>query len=502
MKNYIIKYVLIASILFAGCSDLVEELKGETSRGSIGESDMDALMEGMYVTLRSPYQGMGAWWALQQATSDETITPTRAGDWDDNGAWRALFLHKWQIDHGTIENVYKVLNSVSYAATDILGYSPTTQQEAEARFVRAFVQFDILDGWGQVPYRDAGEDITLMSRVRQAPEQIDYLIAELDEITSNLPTNSNKLANQDAAKMLKMKIYLNKGAILSRDNPTFDNGDMAQVITLANEIIATNKYSLEANYFDNFAVDNGSSSELIFVSDNVGGTNAGSLQSMWRVTTHYNMNPSGWNGFATLSDFYDKFESTDQRRGGPYPGMTEVGGVNMGFLIGQQYDQNGVALKDRRGNNLSFTREVSLIERGNNLEVTGIRVMKYEPDYVNLSNELPDNEWVFYRYSDVLLMKAEALLRQGNAAEALILVNQVRTARGASLLAAITLDGLLDELGREFFWEAHRRTDLIRFGKYLLEWQEKPADDDNRALWFPIPQSQIGNTNYIQNPGY
>lgn len=502
MKNYIIKLFFLGSILLVGCTDLVEELKGETSRGSIGESNMTALMDGMYVALRSPYQGMGAWWALQQATSDETITPTRAGDWDDNGAWRALFLHKWQSDHGTITNVFKVLNSVSYSATDVLSYSPSTQQEAEARFVRAFVQFDILDGWGQVPYRDPGELVTTIPRVRQAPEQIDYLLSELDEITSNLPTNSSMKANQDAAKMLKMKIYLNKGAILNRENPTFDNADMTQVITLADQIIATNKYSLEENYFDNFAIDNASSSELIFASENIGGTNAGSLQSMWKVTTHYNMNPSGWNGFATLSDFYDKFESIDKRRGGPYAGMTEVGGVHMGFLFGQQYDKNGEALKDRKGNALSFTREVSIIERGNNLEVTGIRVMKYEPDYVNLANELADNEWVFYRYSDVLLMKAEALLRQGNASAALPIVNQVRTARGASVLAAVTLDVLLDELGREFFWEAHRRTDLIRFGKYLLEWQEKPADEDSRALWFPIPQSQIGNTNYIQNPGY
>jgi starch-binding outer membrane protein, SusD/RagB family len=60
---------------------------------------------------------------------------------------------------------------------------------------------------------------------------------------------------------------------------------------------------------------------------------------------------------------------------------------------------------------------------------------------------------------------------------------------------------LLDERGREFFWEGVRRQDLIRFGKFLNPWQEKPTDDP-KYLVFPIPSNQLANPNYTQNPGY
>jgi hypothetical protein len=151
---------------------------------------------------------------------------------------------------------------------------------------------------------------------------------------------------------------------------------------------------------------------------------------------------------------------------------------------------------------LIFTPEVSIIERDpNHLEVAGIRVIKYPIDYANNSSGLPDNDWVYYRYSDVLLMKAEAQLRTAQVAPALALVNSLRTVRGASPYASLTLDNLLDERGREFFWEGVRRQDLIRFGKFLQPWQEKPTDDP-KYLLFPIPDNQLGNTNFTQNPGY
>ena len=99
-------------------------------------------------------------------------------------------------------------------------------------------------------------------------------------------------------------------------------------------------------------------------------------------------------------------------------------------------------------------------------------------------------------------MKAEALLRTGNAAGGLAIVNQIRTARGATPLASLTADNLLDERGRELYWEGWRRNDLIRFGKFLNAWQEKAASTSERLL-FPIPNEQLAvNPNLTQNPGY
>jgi hypothetical protein len=316
---------------------------------------------------------------------------------------------------------------------------------------------------------------------------------------SNLPDGPTNRANKDAAKVLLMKAYLNKGVFADRKAPKFETGDMTQVINLANDLAA--RYTLQPVFFDNFAPNNDVvSSENIWTAENIGGSSSGNVRSRWFCGLHYNQNPSGWNGFTTLSDFYDSYEQNDTRRYYEYPGVFEVGGLNNGFLIGQQYDGAGNALEDRKGNALAYTREVKLKETGNNLEITGIRVMKYVVDYNSGDNV--DNDYVYFRYGDVLLMKAEAMLRNGDSAGALTAVNQIRARSNATPLTSVTLDDILAERGRELCWEGWRRQDLIRFGKFLNAWQEKPASSDERLL-FAIPASALSvNPNLKQNPGY
>ena len=137
------------------------------------------------------------------------------------------------------------------------------------------------------------------------------------------------------------------------------------------------------------------------------------------------------------------------------------------------------------------------------MEVTGIRAYKYPIDFQFDDNGNVDNDYVIFRLGDVLLMKAEALLRTNNAPGALVIVNQLRVNRGASALAALTLDNMIDERGRELYLETWRRQDLIRFGKFLLPMQEKPQTSDAKYLLFPIPNGQLAaNPNLKPNPGY
>ncbi len=506
-----------AILLWTGCTKLEEKLQGQATDEQVGGSggSADALLRGAYNSMRLPYQSNDQVFALSEMSTDELIAPTRGGDWDDNGAWRVIHAHAWDGDNIHIRDCFNNLGGVIYTATNLLQFNPSAQQAAEARFLRAFAMFSMLDLYDQVPYRDPGEKVTEASRVRAGTEALDYIISELNDIMAALPdvgaANLNVTkANKDAARVLLMKCYLNKGVFANRAAPTFDNADMGQVVALADQIINSGKYTFSDNYFDNFSPRNGAlSKENIFTAENQGGVDAGGLNAIWHTVMHYNQNPSGWNGWTTLSDFYNKFEAGDKRRGVAYV-VTADGGpanpgnrVNVGFLIGQQYDlKTDAPLKDRTGALLIFTPEVNTIETGGNLEQTGIRVVKYSPDFTNDGNGKVNNDFVYYRYPDVLLMKAEALARQGNTGGALPLVNQVRTARGAAALGSVTLDQLLDERGREFYWEASRRLDLIRFGKFLLPWQEKPTDDP-KYLLFPIPSQQLAvNPNLKKNPGY
>jgi hypothetical protein len=424
-----------------------------------------------------------------------------------------LHSHQWDANHGFLADTYRDLGRVVFSATDLLRFSPTPQQAAEGRFLRAMAMFSLVDGWDQVPYRENTADPEEVPKVRKGTAALDFVISELQAIIPNLPAGPANRANKDAARALLMKCFLNKGVYANRATPTFASADMNQVIALADQIMtSTRNYSLASNFFDNFAPNNDAiATEVIWSGENIGGSSSGNVRSRWFCTLHYNQNPSGWNGFTTLSDFYDKFEAADKRRGGnAYPGMTQ--GVLPGFLIGQQFNGSGAPLTDRTGAPLAFTRAVKSVEVGANLEVTGIRVVKYPIDYASGDNS--NNDYVYFRIADVILMKAEAILRGGTAtpnpaafgggSTALAQVNFLRThvSRSASALGALTLDNLIDERGRELYWEGWRRNDLIRFGKFLAPWQEKPASGPERLL-FPIPaRSLAANPNLTQNPGY
>ena len=135
----------------------------------------------------------------------------------------------------------------------------------------------------------------------------------------------------------------------------------------------------------------------------------------------------------------------------------------------------------------------------------GLRVIKYliRPD---AQRDQAGTDFIFFRFADALLMKAEAHFRKGETGQALTIVNQIRATdpnnRGASPLASITEQDLLNERGRELYWEGWRRQDLIRFGVFTTAWEWKPVSGVHRVM-FPIPQRALDtNPNLVQIKGY
>lgn len=524
MKLRSLLYIALVGSLVAGnysCTKLNEEFRGELEEGDAANVDPGALLITAYNSLNTPYQQEQRW-VMQEISSDAAMAPTRGGDWDDNGMHRAIHLHTWNADNAYMNNTFVSLGTVIYNASAVLSYNPTAQQRAEARFVRALAIFDLLDLYGIATIRDGEsfEDFRVPPKVMQPQEAIDYIISELEEIISTLPDNGPTaayIANRNAAKTLLMKVYLNKGTFLNRQSPTFAAEDMNKVITLAKEITASGKYTISGvgKYFDNFAPDNDvKSTENIYTLFNKNGERGGNVDRTWNTIAHYNLNPGGWNGWCTLSDYYDKFDASDERRGiyYDYPADTTSNRTknfhrqNVGFFAGQQYNwstNQPLMARNPATAPLSFAREVTIRTSGATLETAGIRPMKYAFDYAVTGQR--NNDWVVFRYADVLLMHAEAILRggAGTAAEALTLVNSIRSSRGVVDFTALTLDNLLDERARELYWEGWRRQDLIRFNKFLDAWQEKEADPDPKTLVYPIPSQQIAvNPNLTQNPGY
>jgi len=523
MKLKSLLYIALVSSFATGlvsCTKLTEEFKGELEEGGASNINPDDLLITAYTSLNVPYQQEQRW-VLQEISTDAAMAPTRGGDWDDNGMHRAIHLHTWNADNGYMNNTFVSLGTSIYNATNVLNYNPNPQQAAEARFIRALAMFDMLDLYGVVPIREgaSAEDFRTPPEVLQPQAAIDYLIKDLNEILPNLPDKGSReayIANKNAAKVLLMKIHLNKGTFLNRQAPTFDVEDMNKVISLAQEITNSTMYSVAApgKYFDNFAPNNDElSTENIFTLFNKNGERGGNVDRTWNTIAHYNLNPGGWNGWCTLSDYYDKFSANDERRGIYYEYSADTTSnrtkgyhrQNVGFFAGQQYNwSTNRPLMARNPANapLVFTREVTIRTSGPTLETAGIRPMKYAFDYGVTGQR--NNDWVVFRYSDVLLMQAEAILRggAGSTSDALALVNEIRTKRGVATFPSLTLDNLLDERARELYWEGWRRQDLIRFGKFLEPWQEKAASDP-KVLVYPIPSQQIAvNPNLTQNTGY
>ena len=125
-------------------------------------------------------------------------------------------------------------------------------------------------------------------------------------------------------------------------------------------------------------------------------------------------------------------------------------------------------------------------------------------------NKYCDNDFVLFRYADVLYMQYEAAKRAGDEAKCTELLADpqfqlIRTRVNMPAYSSLDLDELLDERGREFAWEMVRRRDLIRYNKYSKgSWDFKPAAADNHCDWFPIPRKMIETSGglWTQNPGY
>ncbi|MBC7916141.1 MAG: RagB/SusD family nutrient uptake outer membrane protein [Pyrinomonadaceae bacterium] len=514
MKKIITKISALAGLALiisaSGCTKLDEELTGSRSVEVPG-TPTAASLQGVYDQLNGQTDQANTY-ALQEHSTDEMMGPTRGTDWGDFGAWRKLHQHTWDPSHDQINNTWDQLNTGVFRATQVADASADASIKAQASFLRAWFMFQITDLYGQQPFRDPkgapDDNPTVLSRT----EATAFIIKDLEFAKANLGTASLGKASKAAAQALLAKVYLNKAVYTSTTigGPfTFAKADMDKVIEYANKVTASGAYQLAGTgkYFDNFSWDNSTlSKEIIFGIENTDVQAPGSARNRWRMGLHYNQTPDGWNGFTTLADFYKSFEATDERRGVAYPGLTDKIGLRTGFLVGQQFGPGNVALKQRGGQPLVFTENVNL---NYSTEAQGIRVIKYFPKPKadnTVNDDQAGNDYIFLRYADVMLMKAEAIFRGGtdpNGQTALAIVNAIRTPRGASALATVDAASLLAERGRELYYEGWRRNDQIRFETFNNPVDQRATASDKTRTLYPIPQRAVDtNPNLTQNAGY
>ncbi len=540
MKRNHFKIYASAFILALGvvsCTDLeIEETDSFIDEGFQGLENPESAVNQLYAQVWGQQGDQANTYALREVTTDALLVPTRGADWGDNGRWRKLHQHEWGLEEIDIITPFDQWNANQLLGSQILDARSNASPviAGEASFLRAFSMWMILDLYGQVPFRDTELPSAELPTILSGSAAVDFIIADLDAAIANLPTVAAQgeglnRATKAAARFMKAKVLLNKHIYenqLTGGGGTAAAGDMQEVISLV-DAIAADGYALQSGYFEIFRET--ADSETIWWAETAVGNNI--FNGLHYRST--SIGGGGWNGFSTLAEYYDLFEGDpnsnrvtldetaldgqEERRGGvppsalPFtgrPGTEDENGfetgsnVGNGFLIGQQFTLAGAPETDRQGGPLAFSRgfvdgdgNPSLI---NNNEITGIRVMKYNPRFGAFLNHKQ-----LFRYADAHLMKAEAMMRSGGDPTAM--VNELRTVRGATPIGSVTEQDLLDERGRELFIEGWRRNDMIRFGQFLRGWEFKSSTETGNTTrnLFPIPLPQLlANPNIVQNPGY
>jgi hypothetical protein len=247
MKKIISSLLLVG--VFTACTDLVvtEKDKQVVVVSSGGSTNVDAVaaLEGSYNALGA-FTDQASIYSLIEHTSDELIPPTRGVDWSDNGVWRSLYTHTWDPSHSYINNAWNTLNQNAYNVQLTLeAQNATAQQKAEAKFLRAYNRYYIIDFWGVLPDRKTTEDVKVNPKVYSRTEGLALVEQDLTEALADLPkivagNVPQPVASKAAANAMLSRLYLNK-AVYTAANPagpyTFDAGDMGKVIKYAAAVI-------------------------------------------------------------------------------------------------------------------------------------------------------------------------------------------------------------------------------------------------------------------------
>lgn len=522
---------LIGLTLGFSCTDLTEEVYSEFSSDQFyqNEEQVVSAMAPAYASLLNLINGRGIL-IHEEQTTDILCGVTRDyGGWYDGGHSQKFHEHTWTPETGYINNFWthaygwvNQANRLIYQFDQLDNMDPDLKAsfQGELSILRAFGYYNLLNSFGNVPIVDRFDVEPGFIPANNAnfeagrKEVFDFIERDILDNISNLNPEVNSATygrfNKWVALALGVKLYMN--AEVWTGVPRWDDA-----IAFADEIINSGLFQLESDYFANFSVNNEGSTENIFSVPFDQALTGGNM-SNWVYVMHHHFSsqptvnaPRGANnGTAAIPSHVHSFHPDDLRL--------------KGWNVGPQYvlGTTTIATNTRTNTPLYFTIDYDdplanavpgiVYDYRNAPEGGGARPRKYEVNYA--AGTQAENDLPVYRLSDILLLKAEAILRKNGGAatqEAVDLVNQVRgrafedPSGHLVTLSTLTLEAILQERAWELYYEGHRRNDLIRFGKFAQgdwEWYDRSGHGDHKN-YYPIPQVQINtNPNLVQSPGY
>ena len=553
--NKITGGLVILAMTFASCHKIdvpvTSELTPETYPQT--EAQFNSVMGPVYTTLRNNYNN---YFMLQSQTSDESVLATYAADWVDGNRYLEMHRHTWTKDHGNLGSGWNdcanLIGTTNQTIFIIKNNAPEGDIKntslAELRTMRAFTYFQMMDMFGNVPL-DTSYGSTELKPNSPRAQVFAYIESEIKASIPFLKRTSGSATYGKPtvymAYALLAKMYINAQVYTG-------TAMLNQCIAACDSVINAGggtQYAIEprASYLQMFYPSNGPSmKEFIFaipfdaatsngylfhgrydLNRNLGmrynysgSTVGGNVDPVVNLTSGnglVNNKPSGPR--MTTSEFYANFDDPNDIR-------------NKQWLTGLQYWPSGNPIMVKTTNlgydqfysggspTATYTYQLNLaplkvsrlaadaFDLGKD-EIawnTGYRNIKFYPDATSITRN-QNNDAPVFRFSDIILMKAEAILRGGTPTlghTALTLYNMVRSQRTTSPAATdVTLEDIYKERSREFSWENWHRNDMIRFGHYEDSYGLGKTNKDTYRRIFPIPTSAIAtNPNLLQNPGY
>ena len=571
-------------MLFASCNLLEEENFGKPTTDAMlqNEENVVSLVGQAYADLRFMHDHWG-YWGVNTLTADEGLCPIRkGGDWNDGGYWKYLNTHEWNAYGEAFKNIWNCTVAGSVLCNNLLETLYMNEEnmtpESYGKFVgeletlRSYYYYLLFDSFGRIPYM---EDYSDRNEALLEPHVVwAHLVSTLERTspTTAVMNDANRTqyagrCTQGFAYALLARLYLNAESFgctpenVMKAERTCDvhNGKKGSkpldevgikiqstqdfytnAIRCANKVIESGAYIIEPNYFTNYKIDNAGSRENIFTIVEDGLTSTYPERDMYAcknklriefLSLHYGfqkrfgMQLDCWNGFCARPNFMTIFNDHDVRGAG-YEGKGTMDTKQWAWYLGPLCDADGNVMLDTDNEPIDIHVEIESLDAADRRD--GARMYKYELDKEGKYKYM-GNDFVLFRYADVLLVKKEALLRGGKDDAPGIeddAINDMKkrtfayssdpvAAFDAAYPDAFTVlstdleKGILAERGRELSWENARRRDLIRFGLFeKIQYVQNTAE--TRRL-FPIPYSvlqkavvdpETGTKLWTQNPGY
>jgi hypothetical protein len=531
--------VLVAAMVLSACTKLKDKPYTTIVSNQLNptEQAISALLGSAYSNWRFILLDWDGLWRAQELSADQEVIPGRPNGWVDGGVYERIHKHTWTPDEGIVlqtwGRTYAGITNCNRLIYQIeSGLIPLTATKeatlAELKALRASYYYILCDIYGNVPIVtrfDLPDGFLPEQSTRR--QVYDFIVKELTDAIPALSAKNDRSTygkfNKWAAYTLLAKMYLNAGVYAGTPQ-------WAKCMEACDFVINSGAgFVLENDQKSVFLTENQNSKEIVFAlaldenytnNWNAFDLHMESLSPENQAT--YNLLSTPWGGMAAIPQFISSYDPDDSR-------------LQKNWIKGQQYSSNGTPLTGTMGTTtgqpLIYINTIPSIAFGES--VHGFRLGKFEIKMgaaVQLSNDFP-----VFRYADVLMMKAECLLRTGQADDAAAIVTQVRrrafptnpakaTVTGAQLQggavynygrrdiakttneggADITFGRFLDELGWEFDQEGRRRQDMIRFGAFTKKsWFSHDAHDDIDKILFPLPRPEtLKNTKLIQNHGY